>query len=208
MDAEFIRLYPENPEERKIAKIANVLRNGGLIIYPTDTVYGLGCDIFNQRALERLKQLKGGKAKHLNLSFICYDLSHISEYVKQLDTPTFKLMKKALPGPYTFILNSSSKVPKILNAKKKTVGIRVPDNNIPREIVKQLGNPIITTSIHDDEIHDYATDPEIIFEEFANKVDIVIDGGYGLVDPSTVIDCTGGYPVIIREGLGDASIVG
>lgn len=207
MQAELIKLYQENPEERKITQVVKVLRNGGLVIYPTDTVYGLGCDIFNQKALERLKQLKGGKSKHLNLSFICYDLSHISEYVKQLDTPTFKLMKKALPGPYTFILNSSTKVPKILNAKKKTVGIRVPDNNIPREIVKQLGNPIITTSIHDDEIHDYATDPEIIFEEFQNKVDIVIDGGYGLVDPSTIIDCTSGSPEIIREGLGDVGII-
>lgn len=207
MTAELLRIHPENPENRKILRAVEVLRNDGLIIYPTDTVYGLGCDIFNQKALERLKKLKGIKAKSLNLSFICYDLSHISEYTKHLDTPIFKLMKKALPGPYTFILDSSSKVPKILNAKKKTVGIRIPDNNIPREIVQELGNPIITTSIHDDDIHDYATDPELIYEEFKNRVELIIDGGYGLVDPSTVIDCTGLDPVVVREGLGDPDII-
>lgn len=207
MTAQFIRLYPENPERRKIDTIVSVLKDGGVIVYPTDTVYGLGCDIFNQKAIERIMQLKGLKGKTLNLSFICFDLSHISEYTRHLDTPTFKLMKKALPGPYTFILESSSKVPKILNVKKKTVGIRVPDNNIPREIVNMLGNPIITTSIHDDEIHDYVTDPEIIFDEFKNLVDIVIDGGPGEVHPSTVIDCTGDQPVVVREGLGDINIV-
>lgn len=188
-------------------EVVDVLRNGGIIIYPTDTVYGLGCDIFNQKAIERIRLIKGIKGKNLNLSFICYDLSHISEYTKRLDTPTFKLMKKALPGPYTFILESSSKVPKILNVKKKTVGIRVPDNNIPREIVRELGNPIITTSIHDDEIHDHATDPEIIFDEFKNLVDVVIDGGFGEVHPSTVIDCTSDMPEIVREGIGDISII-
>jgi len=207
MPANFLRIYPENPEAHKITQAVNVLRSGGLIIYPTDTVYGLGCDIFNHKAIERLKVLKGGKSKGLNLSFICYDLSHISEYTRNLDTPTFKLMKKALPGPYTFILESSSKVPKIMSAKKKTVGIRVPDNNIPREIVRELGNPIITTSIHDDEIHDYATDPEVILDEFKNKVDLIIHGGYGNVEPSTIIDCTGNYPEVIREGLGDVSII-
>lgn len=208
MTAEFIKLYEENPERRKIVEVANVLRDGGVIIYPTDTVYGLGCDIFNQKAIERIRLIKGIKGKHLNLSFICYDLSHISEYTKHLDTPTFKLMKKALPGPYTFILESSSKVPKILNVKKKTVGIRVPDNNIPREIVKELGNPIITTSIHDDDIHDHATDPEIIYDQFVNQVDVVIDGGFGDVHPSTVIDCTGSEPIIVREGIGDINLIG
>ncbi len=208
MAAEFLRIYPENPEQKKIERAVSVLRNGGLIIYPTDTVYGLGCDIFNQKAIDRLKSVKGGNTKGMNLSFICYDLSHISEYARQLDTPTFKLMKKALPGAYTFILQASSKVPKILSAKKKTVGIRIPDNNIPREIVKELGNPIITTSIHDDEIHDYATDPEIIFDEFKNKVDLIINGGYGNVEPSTIIDCIGGYPEVVREGLGDVNIIG
>ncbi|MEO9482414.1 MAG: L-threonylcarbamoyladenylate synthase [Ekhidna sp.] len=207
MTAEFIKLYPENPERRKILEIVKVLRGGGVIIYPTDTVYGLGCDIFNQKAIERIRMIKGIKGRHLNLSFICYDLSHISEYTRHLDTPTFKLMKKALPGPYTFILESSSKVPKILNVKKKTVGIRIPDNNIPREIVNELGNPIITTSIHDDDIHDHATDPEIIYENFRNMVDVVIDGGFGEVHPSTVIDCTGEEPKVIREGMGDVNIV-
>ncbi|WP_462247437.1 L-threonylcarbamoyladenylate synthase [Ekhidna sp.] len=207
MAAEFIKLYSANPERRKIEEVVRVLRNGGVIIYPTDTVYGLGCDIFNQKAVERIRQIKGIKGKHLNLSFICFDLSHISEYTRHLDTPTFKLMKKALPGPYTFILESSSKVPKILNVKKKTVGIRIPDNNIPREIVNELGNPIITTSIHDDEIHDHATDPEIIYDDFKNLVDIVIDGGFGQVHPSTVIDCTSGTPLLIREGMGDVNII-
>jgi tRNA threonylcarbamoyl adenosine modification protein (Sua5/YciO/YrdC/YwlC family) len=207
MQAEFLRIYPENPESNKIEKAVRILRDGGLIIYPTDTVYGLGCDIFNHKALDRLKQLKGVKAKNMHFSFICYDLSDISKYARQLDTPIFKLMKKALPGPYTFILESSSKVPKMLNAKKKTVGIRVPDNNIPREIVKELGNPIITTSILDDEIHVYATDPELIFEEFRNKVDLIIDGGYGQVDPSTVIDCTGPNPEVLRQGLGNVDII-
>lgn len=208
MSAEFLRIYSENPELKKIEKAVDVLRNGGLIIYPTDTVYGLGCDIFNQKAIARLKIVKGGNSKGLNLSFICYDLSHIAEYTRHLDTPTFKLMKKAFPGPYTFILEASSKVPKILSAKKKTVGIRIPDNHIPREIVKELGNPIITTSIHDDEIHHYATDPEVIFDEFKNKVDLIINGGYGKVEPSTIIDCTGSYPEVVREGLGDVNIIG
>lgn len=206
MAAVLLRLFEENPEQKKILKIVEILRKGGLIIYPTDTVYGLGCDIFNQKALDRIRHLKGLKGKDLNLSFICYDLSHISEYTKHLDTATFKIMKKALPGPYTFILESSSKVPKILNVKKKTVGIRVPNNNIPREIVRNLENPIITTSIHDDDIHDYATDPEIIYEEFKHLVDVVIDGGPGGVHPSTVIDCTA-EPKIVREGLGDIGII-
>ncbi len=203
MRAEFIKLYPENPEEKKTRHIVDVLRQGGLIIYPTDTVYAIGCDIFNSSALDRLKLLKGIKGKSLNLSFVCHDLSNLSEYAKQVDTPTFKLMKKSFPGPFTFILDASSKVPRILNAKKKTVGIRVPDNNIPREIVRILGNPIITTSIHDeDEIVEYSTDPSLIYEEFENLVDIIIDGGPGGNQPSTVVDCTGLEPVIIRQGMG------
>jgi tRNA threonylcarbamoyl adenosine modification protein (Sua5/YciO/YrdC/YwlC family) len=205
--AELIQIHPQNPERRKIQQVVEVLRQGGVIIYPTDTIYGLGCDIFNARALERVKRIKGLKGKGLNLSFICSDLSHLSEYARQVDTPTFKLMKRALPGPYTFILESSSRVPKILNASKKTIGIRVPDNNIPREIVKELGNPIITTSIHDDAIHEYATDPEVIYDEFKNLVDIVIDGGYGHVQASTIIDCTGDEPVVVREGLGSLDIL-
>lgn len=206
--AEFIKLYEENPRIELINSIVRTLKAGGVIIYPTDTVYGLGCDIFNSRAIERVKQLKGIKGKHLNLSFICYDLSHISEYTKHLDTSTFKLMKRALPGPYTFILESSNKVPKILNASKKTIGIRVPDNNIPREIVRELGNPIITASVHDeDAVHDYITDPEVVYEEFKHKVDVVIDGGYGGVFPSTIIDCTGAEPEVTREGAGSIDIL-
>ncbi|MDE0470405.1 MAG: L-threonylcarbamoyladenylate synthase [Ekhidna sp.] len=207
MKAEFIKLYKENPERSKVDYIADVLRRGGLVIYPTDTVYGLGCDIFNQKALERLRILKGIRSKQLDLSFICYDLSHISEYTKHLDTPIFKLMKRTLPGPWTFLLASSSKVPKILNSKKKTVGIRVPDNNIPRDIVNVLGNPIMTTSIHDDEVHDYLTDPEIIYEKFKTKVDVIIDGGTGGILPSTIVDCTSGKPEVVRKGLGDSNII-
>lgn len=206
MAAELIKLYPENPEEKKIRHIVDILRDGGLIIYPTDTIYGMGCDIFNGKALDRLRQIKGIKGKDLNLSFICYDLSQLSEYARHVSNPVFKLMKKALPGPYTFILESSSRTPKILNAKKKTIGIRVPNNNIPREIVHILGNPIITTSVHDDDaIREYATDPSLIYEEFENMVDVIIDGGYGDVQPSTVIDCTGPSPVVVREGKGDIS---
>ena len=204
MAAEFIKLYPENPEQKKLDRIVEVLREGGVVIYPTDTVYGIGCDIFNQKAVERVCRIKGINPAKNNLSFICYDLSDISNYVKHLSTPVFKLMKKALPGPFTFILDSSSKVPKILNAKKKSVGIRVPDHSIPRAIVKQLGNPIVTTSIHDeDEIIEYSTDPSLINEKFANLVDIVIDGGYGNNVASTVIDCTVEPFAVVREGKGD-----
>lgn len=208
MSAELVKIYPENPSSRQMGRIVQCLRKGGVIIYPTDTVYGLGCDIFNAKAIERIRIIKGMKGKSLNLSFICYDLSHLSEYAKHVDTPVFKLMKRALPGPFTFILQSSNKTPKILNMKKKTVGIRVPDNNIPRAIVKELGNPIITTSIHhDDEFIDYATDPELIYDEFKNSVDIVIDGGFGNVTPSTIVDCSSGEPEIIREGRGDINLV-
>ncbi|GHE74544.1 MULTISPECIES: L-threonylcarbamoyladenylate synthase [Roseivirga] len=202
MPAEFIRLYEENPEPHKLDQIVKVLRNGGVVIYPTDTVYGIGCDFSNTKAVQRVCQIKNTKPQAL--SFICYDLSEISEYTKHLSTPVFKVMKKALPGPFTFILEASSKVPKVLNAKKKTVGIRVPNNNIPRELVKRLGNPIITTSIRDeDEVIEYSTDPELIYEKYENLVDIVIDGGYGGNMPSTVVDCSGDYFEVIREGLGD-----
>lgn len=206
MPAELIKLYEQNPEERKIDHIVGVLKAGGLIICPTDTIYALSCDIFNHKALEKIQRLKGGKKKGLNYSFICHDLSDIAEYAK-VDTPAFKLMKKALPGPYTFILNASSRVPKILNAKKKTIGIRVPDNSIPRMIVEKLGNPIISTSVHDDEVHKYATDPEEIFDEFQDLVDIVIDGGFGDVTHSTIIDYTDDEPELIREGKGDINII-
>ena len=204
MEAEFIKLYKENPDSRKISKIVSVLRKGGLVIYPSDTIYGLGCDILNNRAVDRVKHIKGEKGKNNNLAFICYDLSHLSVYTRNVSTPVFKLMKKTLPGPYTFILNSSSKVPKILNAHKKTVGIRIPDNEIPRIIVKELGNPIVTTSIHDDDdILEYSTDPELIYEKYKKIVDIVIDGGYGGNEPSTVIDCSEDEIRVLREGKGD-----
>lgn len=204
MTAELIKLYEENPDQKKMDRIIEVLQNGGVIIYPTDTVYGIGCDIFNQKAVERVCRIKGINPAKNNLSFICYDLSDISSYVKHLSTPVFKVMKKALPGPFTFILESNSSVPKILNAKKKSVGIRIPDHNIPRTIVKQLGNPIITTSIHDDDdVIEYSTDPSLIYEKFINLVDIVIDGGYGDNIASTIIDCTQDTFEILREGKGD-----
>lgn len=204
MTAELIKLYADNPEQKKLDSIVKVLKEGGVIIYPTDTVYGMGCDIFNQKAVERVCRIKGINPGKNNLSFICYDLSDISHYVKNLSTPVFKVMKKALPGPFTFILNSNSHVPKILNAKKKSVGIRVPDHNIPRTIVQQLGNPIVTTSIRDeDEIVEYSTDPSLIYEKFSHLVDIVIDGGYGDNVASTVIDCTQDTFDIVREGKGD-----
>lgn len=203
MPAEFIKLYPENPEIKKIETIVNILRDGGVIIYPTDTVYGMGCNIHNQRAIERISQIKDIKPKKHNFSFICYDLSNISEYTRALSTPVFKVMKKALPGPYTFILEANNSVPKILNSNKKTVGIRVPDHPIPRLLVKELGYPILTTSIHDeDEVVEYSTDPELIYEKYRDLVDVVIDGGYGNNVASTVLDCTGQQIEIVREGLG------
>ncbi|MDJ1468541.1 L-threonylcarbamoyladenylate synthase [Cytophagaceae bacterium DM2B3-1] len=203
MSAQFIKIHPENPELRKILQVVECLRDGGLVIYPTDTVYGLGCDIHNQRAVEKICQIKGIKPQKINLSFICYDLSHIAEYAN-VDTPVFKLMKKALPGPFTFILRASNDVPRIFHSNKKTVGIRVPDHNIPRMIVKELGHPIITTSVKDDdEIIEYSTDPELIFEKYEHLVDIVIDGGYGNNVASTVIDYTRDEIEVIREGLGN-----
>jgi tRNA threonylcarbamoyl adenosine modification protein (Sua5/YciO/YrdC/YwlC family) len=205
--AEFIKIYEENPNPREIEKVIKVLKNGGLIIYPTDTVYGLGCDITNTKALERIAKIKGVKIEKANLSFICHDLSNISDYVKQINTSTFKVLKRALPGPYTFILPGSKTLPNVFK-KKKTVGIRVPNNTIVLEIVKQLGNPIISTSIRDeDEVLEYTTDPELIFEKWNNLVDLVIDGGYGDNEASTVIDFSGEEPEIIREGKGSLEIL-
>ena len=204
MAASFIRLYEENPDPRKITQIVNVLRGGGLIIYPSDTIYGLGCDIFNQKAVDKVRRIKNVNDKKMDLAFVCYDLSHLSVYAKNVSTPVFKLMKKTLPGPYTFILNASSKVPKILKVKKKKVGIRIPNNRIPREIVQELGNPIVTTSLHDDDkILEYATDPELIYEQYKNQVDLIIDGGYGDNQASTIIDYSGEELEIIREGKGE-----
>ena len=204
MEATFIRIYKENPDPRKITQVVNVLRGGGLIIYPSDTIYGLGCDIFNQKAVDKVRRIKNINDKKMDLAFVCFDLSHLSVYAKNVSTPVFKLMKKTLPGPYTFILNASSKVPKILKVKKKKVGIRIPNNRIPREIVKELGNPIVTTSLHDDDqILEYATDPELIYEQYKNQVDLVIDGGYGDNQASTILDYSGEELEIIRQGKGE-----
>lgn len=204
--AEFIKIYEDNPNPKEIAKVVAVLKKGGLIIYPTDTVYGLGCDITNNKALERVARIKGVKLEKANFSFVCHDLSNLSDYVKQIDTATFKVLKRALPGPYTFVLPGGKSLPNAFK-KKKTVGIRVPNNNIALEIVKQLGNPIISTSIYDeDEILEYTTDPELILEKWDNLVDMVIDGGYGDNEPSTIIDFSGIEPEVIREGKGSLEI--
>ncbi len=203
MPAEFIKLYPQNPDPRRIESVVRALREGAVIIYPTDTVYGMGCDIHNARAVERVARIKGIKPAKNDFSFICYDLSHIADYAR-VSNQAFKLMKRVLPGPFTFLLEASGHVPKLLNTNKKTVGIRVPDHNIPRQIVQVLGNPIITTSIRDeDEIIEYSTDPELIFEKFQHQVDIVIDGGYGGNVASTIVDATDDNFTIIRQGLGE-----
>jgi tRNA threonylcarbamoyl adenosine modification protein (Sua5/YciO/YrdC/YwlC family) len=197
-----LKMYNDNPAPRHVRQVVDVLRNGGIIVFPTDTVYGLGCDIFHHRAIERVALLKGLDFSTAKFSFICYDLSSLSEYCKQVDTPLYKIMRKNLPGPFTFILEASGKVPKILKNKKKTIGIRVPDNNIIREIVKELGNPILTTSIHDeeDDIVEYITDPELIYERLRDSVDLVIDGGYGKTLGSAIINCIGDELEVIREG--------
>lgn len=205
--AELLKIHPLNPEMRKINRVVEVLRKGGIVVYPTDTIYGIGCDLMNRKSIERLCRVMDIKPNKLDLSFICNDLTHISEYVKNLQTPVFKVLKKSLPGPYTFILESSSKVPKILDVTKKTVGIRIPDHNIPRTLVAELGNPLITSSIKDDDkIKEYTTDPEEIYEDFKNLVDIVIDGGAGGNIPSTVVDCTGDELTIVRQGLGEIDL--
>ncbi len=204
--AEFIKLYEENPNPRQIEKIGNVLRKGGLVIYPTDTVYGLGCDITNSKALQRIARIKGVKLDKANWSFVCADLSNLSDYVRQIDSATFKILKRALPGPYTFILPGNNNLPKDFK-KKKTVGIRVPDNSIAKALVMELGNPIVSTSIHDeDDILEYTTDPELIFEKWQNLVDVVIDGGYGDNVASTVIDLSEGIPEVVRDGKGSLDI--
>ena len=203
MQAILLKIHPENPEPRKIKQAVEVLQHGGVIIYPTDTVYGIGCDLLNRRAVERLCKIQDIKPLKLDLSFICSDLSHISEFVLRIETSEFKILKGTLPGPFTFIFDSNSQVPKILGINKKTVGIRIPQHHIPLEIVKLLGNPLITSSVkNDDEIKEYTTDAEEIYYEFKHKVDLVIDGGPGGNVPSTIVDFTSGLPVVTRQGLG------
>ena len=202
-----IDIHQDNPDYRKIKMVVECLKNGGVIIYPTDTVYAFGCDIYNKKAMERLCRIKGVDIKKHNLSFVCYDLSHIANFTRQLENSTYKLMKKSLPGPYTFILNANSSIPKLFKNKKREVGIRIPDNNIPREIVKELGNPIVTTSVKDnDMIIEYSTDPERIHEYFEKQVDLVISGGYGESTPSTIVKCTDGFAKVLRKGKGDTNL--
>ena len=198
-----VRLYNENPNPREVRKIVDVLRDGGVIIYPTDTVYGLGCDITNQKAVEKIARLKGIQIEKNNFSFICSDFSHLSLYTKPISNSLFKLIRKNLPGPFTFILDANNNVPKYFKGKKKTVGIRIPDNNIIREIVSELGNPILSSSVHDDdEVLEYTADPELIHEKYQDFADVVIDGGYGELIPSTIVDCSGDQITVVREGKG------
>lgn len=199
-----VRIHPDNPQERNVRVVVECLSKGGLIIYPTDTVYGLGCDIFNNKAVDRICQIKGIKPEKAQFSIICSDLSHLSDYAKPLSNPVFRLMKRCLPGPFTFILEANTKVPGALTKKKKTIGIRVPGNPVLKAIIELNGNPILSTSVHDSEHPDeYSTDPELIAERFVNLADIVVDGGFCGTIPSTIIDCTGGTPEIIRQGLGE-----
>lgn len=202
-----IKLYEENPNPKQIKTIIECLKDGGIIIYPTDTIYGMGCDIFKQKTVERIAQIKGIKSNKTNFSIICHDLSHISDYTKPFETSIYKILKKLTPGPFTFILNANNNIPKLFQNNKKTIGIRVPDNEIVLEIVRELGNPILTTSINDeDDIIEYTTDPELIYEKYSDLVDIVIDGGYGSNIPSTVVDCTDYNNIsILRQGKGDFS---
>ena len=204
---QLIKIYPNNPQEAALEKVVRALRDGALIIYPTDTVYGIGCDITNNKALEKLAKLKGVKLEKATWSFICADLSNISDYAKQIDTATFKILKRSLPGPYTFVLPGNNNLPKAFK-KRKTIGIRVPDHSIPKKIVEMLGNPIVSTSIYDpDEVLEYTTDPELIFEKWSPHVAFVIDGGYGDNVPSTIVDLSGDSPELIRMGKGDFDLL-
>ena len=204
-----IRLNYDNPQVKDINEIVNCLKNDGIIIYPTDTVYSMGCDMTRPKAIEKLCKLKGIKLEKANFSFVCSDLSHLSQFAKPIPNSIFRIMKRALPGPYTFILEANQNVPKLLKQNKKTVGIRVPNNAICFHIVEALGNPIITTSLHNpnDEIMDYFSDPEIIYQQYQKQVDMIIDGGFGAIYPSTIIDCSGEEIVVIREGLGSLDIL-
>ena len=203
-----LKIYPENPNPKAIQQVVECLNDGGVIIYPTDTIYGIGCDIFKQKSIERIIQIQGLNKKKSSLTFICHDLSQLSDFTKPLENHIFKTMKRALPGAFTFILDANNNVPKLIQSNKKTVGIRVPDNTICREIVSSLGHPILSTSVKDeDQIIEYITDPELLYEKYGDLVDIVIDGGYGDNIPSTVVDCTSGECEIIREGKGDINLI-
>ena len=203
-----IKIFPENPAPRHISMVVDVLKKDGVIIYPTDTVYAIGCDMKNQKAIDRLCQIIGKKPEEANLSLICSDLSHLSEYTTPFDNRIYKMMKKCLPGPYTFILKANNKVPKLFKNKKKTIGIRVPDNSIPLDIVRELGNPIVTASIHDNKaLGEYFTDPEEIYGYFKDRVDLVINGGFGDNQVSTVINCSNGEIELIRAGKGEVESI-
>ncbi len=206
--AMLLRIHPDNPSQRQISSAVEVLQKDGIIVYPTDTLYALGCDMKSARALDKLCRLIGKKPEEANLSLICHDLSNLSEYTVPFDNRIFKMMKKCLPGPYTFILKANHRVPKLFKNKKKTIGIRVPDNNIPREIVRLLGNPILTASLRDlDTLEENLTNPELIYEMFSKHVDIVIDGGDGELEPSTVIDCSNEEIVLVRQGKGETDFL-
>jgi tRNA threonylcarbamoyl adenosine modification protein (Sua5/YciO/YrdC/YwlC family) len=196
-----ISIHPDNPQARQLSMVKDCLENGGIIAYPTDTLYGLGCDIFHPEAIEKICAIKKVNPEKANLSFICSDLSDLSLYAKAIDNSLFRILKKALPGPFTFILPASKQVPKILQSKKKTIGLRIPDNHIALSIIKTLGHPILSASFPGEAVEDY-TDPEIIYAHWGNQIDMVVDGGIGGVVPSTVVDCTGETYEVIRQGAG------
>ncbi len=199
----YLKIHPDNPGQRQVRRVCEVLQKGGIIVYPTDTVYAFGCDILNHKAVDRIAKLKGLRSPQANFSFIFSDISQLSGYTRPVNNAVFKMMKACLPGPYTFILRARNNIPRIFQSKKKTIGIRIPDNNIPLEIVRELGHPVMTTSIHDeDEMIEYTTDPELIWKKYKQQVDAVVDGGYGKNEPSTVIDCTRDEPVLVRLGMG------
>lgn len=199
-----IKIHPETPSHRQILRVVEILAKGGIVIYPTDTIYGMGCDIKQSKATEKIASFKGVNPKNPSFSFIFHDLSHLSEYTSPINNNIFKLMKRNLPGPFTFILNANNQIPKLFKKQKRTIGVRIPDNNIIREIVYELGRPILTTSIHDpDEIIEYTTDPELIYEKYTGFVDAVIDGGFGNNIASTIVDCTGDEPIVTRQGIGE-----
>jgi tRNA threonylcarbamoyl adenosine modification protein (Sua5/YciO/YrdC/YwlC family) len=200
-------IHPDNPQPRNIKTVIECLMDGGVVIYPTDTIYGLGCNILRPKAVERICRIKQVDPARAQLSFICYDLSDLSNYTKSISTPLYRMLRTHLPGPYTFILPASKQVPRILQSKKDTIGLRIPDNTIARSIVKELGHPILSASLPGDMVEDY-TDPEIMHEKFKSLVDIVVDGGPGGIVPSTVIDCTGEEPLVIRKGLGEWEAIG